>query len=118
MTNPTANLGSALTILGLEDQFLANGELTHLPLLERGRMASAIIDEKLRLGKLQTVVHMIYGGGKADALFDGDRNELKARIVAAAQQRTNPDPGLTEFTLETLVKANEHDLLFRLAIST
>ena len=114
----TPNLGGALTALGLEDKFLANGELTNFPLLERGRLANAIIDEKLKAGRWQTVVNMIYGGGKADALFDGDRNELKARIVAAAQQRTNPDPGLTEFTLETLVKAKEHELLFRLATNT
>ncbi|HLC72384.1 MAG TPA: hypothetical protein VJH37_02265 [Candidatus Nanoarchaeia archaeon] len=118
MTNPPeANLGAALTMLGLEDKFLANGELTNFPLLERGRLANAIIDEKLRLGRWQTVVQMIYGGlGKADALFEGDHNKLKARIVAAARQRTNS--GITSRTLDTLVKAEEHDLLFRLATST
>jgi len=113
----TPNLGGALTALGLEDKFLANGELTNFPLLERGRLANAIIDEKLKAGKWQTVVAMIYGGlGKADALFEGDRNELKARIVTAAQQHTKSE--ITSRTLETLVKAKEHELLFRLATNT
>ena len=51
----TPNLGGALTALGLEDKFLANGELTNFPLLERGRLANAIIDEKLKAGKWQTL---------------------------------------------------------------
>lgn len=113
----TPNLGGALTALGLEDKFLANGQLSTFPLVERGRLANDIIAEKLRLGRWQTVVQMIYGGlGKADALFEGDRNELKDRIVAAAQQHANAE--MTSSTLDTLVRAKEHDLLFRLATNT
>ncbi len=110
-----AHLGNALTALGLEDKFLSNGELSNFPLVERGRIANGIITEKLRLGKWQGVVQMMYGGfGKADALYEGDRNELREGIFKSALEH----PKSTQFgreTLEALSKAGESDLIFRLA---
>ncbi|MCX6750526.1 MAG: hypothetical protein NTZ83_03640, partial [Candidatus Pacearchaeota archaeon] len=80
-----SSLGKALTMLGLEDQFLSNGELSNFPLAERGKIANDIISEKLRRGRWETVIEMIYGGlGKADALYDGDRNKLRGDIVNSA----------------------------------
>lgn len=110
-----SRLGNALTILGLEDKFLVNGMLANFPLAERGRIAQQIIDEKLRLGKWERVIEMIYGGfGKADALFEGDRDALNERIVASARDR--PRNGVTESVLTALIKADQHDLVFRLAV--
>ena len=51
-----SNLGRALTILGLEDKFLSNGELSNFPLLERGKIANDIISEKLNHGRWEKVV--------------------------------------------------------------
>lgn len=118
MTNTTENLGAALTVLGLEDEFLANGQLTTFPLLERGRIATTIVDEKLRLGRWETVIQMIYGGfGKADALFEGDRAQLRERILASLQQHPRTHHSFGQKTLDALVRANEIDLLFKLGTS-
>src|SRR3989344_6485389 len=111
------NLGRAITRLGLEDKFLANGELSRFPLADRGTIANEIIAEKLRLGRWQSVIKMMYGGlGKADALYEGDREELKASILKSAME--NPGSGL-EYPkgeiIDVLRRAGEADLLFRLA---
>lgn len=109
------NLGKALAVLGLEDKFLSNGELSNFPLVERGRIANGIISEKLKLGRWQSVVQMIYGGfGKADALYEGDRDELRDGIVRSATEQSTPTHFGRE-TLDALSKAEENDLLFRLA---
>jgi len=110
-----ANLGSALTALGLEDKFLSSGELSNFSLVERGRIANGIIAEKLRLGRWEAVVRMIYGEfGKIDVLYDGDRNELRERIVKSATEHSK-SAQLGEETLEALFEAGENDLIFRLA---
>ena len=63
-----SNLGNALTALGLENQFLSNGELSNFPLVERGRIANGIIAEKLRLGRWEGVVQMMYAYKVADRM--------------------------------------------------
>ncbi len=109
-----AQIGTALTTLGLEDKFLSNGHLACYPLAQRATLAQNIIDEKLRLGRWEGVIDMIYGGfGKADALFDGDYNQLKDNIVKSAikyGKRLCSDD-----TFQVLAKREEYDLLFRLA---
>jgi len=109
-----SGLGNALTALGIEDRFLSDGELTNFPLLERGRIANGIIAEKLRLGRWQTVVEMMYGGfGKADALYEGDRDQLRDDIVRTAVEHSKS--ARIHGTIDVLAKAGENDLLFRLA---
>jgi len=114
MGKDNSNLGNAITAIGLEDRFLSNGYLASFPLIERGLIANGIIAEKLRLGRWQGVIRMMHGGfGKADALYEGDRDELREDIIRSATENT-----LTRFkqeTIETLVKAGENDLLFKLA---
>jgi len=113
----TSNLGNALTALGLEDVFLSNGELSRFPLVERGRITNGIIAEKLRLGRWQSVIDMIYGGsGNASALFDGDRDALKAGILKSATEHYS-GKGITQTTIDALVKSGESDLLFTIATS-
>ena len=110
-----SNLGRALTRLGLEDRFLSNGELSNFPLVERGAIANGIIAEKLRLGRWQSVVNMMYGGfGKADALYEGDRIELRESILNSAREHSDTDYARRE-AVEVLAKAGEADLLLRLA---
>lgn len=107
------NLGRALTVLGLEDKFLSNGELSNFPLVERGKIANNIISEKLSRGRWEKVVDMIFGGfGKADALYEGDREQLKNDIVKSAIEKTT---SINENTMRTLSKTGEKELLFRLA---
>ena len=108
-----SNLGRALTVLGLEDKFLSNGELSNFPLLERGKIANDIISEKLNHGRWEKVVDMIFGGfGKADALYEGNREQLKNDIVKSAIKKTE---SIKEGTIIILRKAGENDLLFRFA---
>lgn len=108
------NLGQALTALDLEDQFLANGELAHFSLVERGRIANDIIAEKLSRGKWQSVIRMVYGGlGKADALFEGDPAQLREHIVASAVAE-KPEY-ISESVLDILHEKREDDLLFQFA---
>ncbi len=114
-SSPIDNLGRALTALGLEDKFLSNGELTKYPLVTRARIADEIISEKLRVGKWQGVVDMIWGGfGKADALYEGDRQQLREEIVKSAATHGGEIEGKT---LDTLKRAKEDELLFSLATS-
>ena len=125
MSESRSSLGGAITRLGLEDKFLANGELTRFPLVERGRIANDIIFEKLRLGTWQTVIEMIYGGlGKASALFDGDFDELRERILSSAVEnftdRNFTDrryASISDKTMHLLSDAGEDELLFKLATS-
>ena len=115
MTETRSSFGGAITRLGLEDKFLANGELTRFQLVDRGRIANDIISEKLRLGRWQTVVEMIYGGvGKADALFEGNFDESKEGILKSAVEHSK-GRDINQKTVELLAKAGEDDLLFRLA---
>jgi len=118
----TENLGAALTALGLEDKFLSNGELALFPLVERGRIANSILAEKLRRGRWQGVIEMIYGGvGKADALFEGDREQLKRDIVESAKKdREGSSRGYinrVSAAVKVLKEKKEDDLLFALATS-
>lgn len=108
------SLGRALTALGLEDRFLSNGELKNFPLMQRAQIANEIIADKLARGRWTSVVEMIYGGfGKADALYDGDREQLKVAIVESAKKTSRPD--FSGDAIHTLAEHNEDDLIFRLA---
>ncbi|MCH7813284.1 MAG: hypothetical protein IID40_04605 [Planctomycetes bacterium] len=61
------------------------------------------------------MVDMIYRGiGKADALFDGDRAQLREDIVRSAVEHPESKYFGRE-TLDALSKARENDLLFGLA---
>ncbi len=107
-----SRLGEALTTLGLEDKFLSNGELQKFPLVQRGALARGIIDEKLRLGRWHGVVEMMFGGlGKADALYEGDMDQLRDRIAQASAQS---EEGVTDEIIRTLRKKEEYDLILRL----
>ncbi len=114
-----ASLGRALTVLGLEDKFLSNGELSHFPLVERGRITTDIISEKLKRGSWLEVVQMMYGGlGKASALYEGDRDQLREDILQSAV--SHPQDLESDYKgkiLEILSKEGESDLLFRMATS-
>lgn len=111
-----ANLGRALVSLGLEDQFLANGELSKFPLVERGKIANDIISEKLRTGDWPTVIKMMFGGfGKAEALYEGDIEQLKEEIVKSAKE--NPRR-IDKDVVKALSEKEENDLIFRIATST
>jgi len=111
-----SNLGKVLTVLSLEDKFLSNGELSNFKLVERGSIAKGIIEEKLRLGKWQGVVQMIYGGfGKADALYEGDRNKLRNDIIKSATEHPKSLDFRRGEVFNCLEKAGENDLLFKLA---
>lgn len=118
MTKEVSNLGKALTELNLEDKFLSNGNLSNFPLMERGEIAKDIISEKLKRGRWQTVVQMIYGNfGNANALFEGDREALKKDIVRSAVERpvSHISTYFGDDVIKTLVKAGEEDLMFNLA---
>lgn len=110
-----SRLGEALTSLNLENLFLSDEELTTLPLPERGRIVNDIISKKLKLGKWSSVIEMIFGGfGKADALYDGDRNQLKSDILNSAKK----NPSTTSFREEiarVLLEKKEYYLLYELA---
>ncbi|MBU3913785.1 MAG: hypothetical protein KKE50_06865 [Nanoarchaeota archaeon] len=109
------NLGKAITVLGLEDELLSNGHLVNYPLLTRGGIANGIIDAKLRLGRWSSVVDMIFGGfGKADALYEGDKDKLRQGILESAR-RNSSDPYFGDKTVSVLLKSKEYDLLFNLS---
>ncbi|PIN91270.1 hypothetical protein COU57_01310 [Candidatus Pacearchaeota archaeon CG10_big_fil_rev_8_21_14_0_10_32_14] len=117
MPETIEGLGRALTVLGLEDKFLSNGELSNYPLAQRGRITEEIIHEKLSLGRWTTVIRMIYGGlGKADALYDGDREKLKDDIVKSAVEHKEENHSREE-VFNVLAKSREDDLIFKLATS-
>jgi len=109
----TENLGRAITRLGLEDKFLQNGQLQDYPLAQRAELANQIIAEKLRLGRWPTVVQMMWGGlGKADVLYEGDKNQLRQQILDSVRQHLplgSPD------AIKTLAQKGENDFLFRMA---
>jgi len=111
------NLGSALTAIGFEGRFLSDGDISGFPLVERGEIVTSIIAERLRLGRWQEVINMMYGdSGNADVLYEGDRDDLREDILNSAIK--HPKSG--NFRREdfvALAKAGENDLLFRLAIS-
>lgn len=110
----SSGLGKALTMLHLEDKFLQNGELSNYSLSERGKIANDIISEKLSRGRWDSVIRMMYGGfGKADALYDGDRNKLREDIVNSALEHW--DNHIDNNLIGVLRKAGENDILFNLA---
>jgi hypothetical protein len=110
-----SGLGKALTALGLEDRFISNGELSKFNLSDRGAIANGIISEKLSRGRWESVIKMMYEGvGKADALYDGDRNQLREDILKSAIQ--DPEAiGVDESLVSILKKAGETELLVNLA---
>jgi hypothetical protein len=110
-----SGFGKALTALGLEDKFISNGELANFNLSDRGVIANGIISEKLNRGRWESVIEMMYGGvGKADALYDGDRKQLREDIVKSAVQ--DPDAyRVDEHLVNILKKAGETELLVDLA---
>ncbi|MCX6749089.1 MAG: hypothetical protein NT076_05810 [Candidatus Pacearchaeota archaeon] len=108
-----SRLGKALIVLGLEDQFLLNGELQRFPLVQRGALANEIIDEKLKLGKWRGVVNMIFGGfGKADALYEGNIEQLRERIASTAAISGKEE--ISAETITTLAKKGEYELILRI----
>ncbi len=110
------NIGIALTVLGLEDKFLSNGELAKFPLMQRGRMTNGIISKKLALGRWVSVVELIYGeSGKADALYDGDREKLKAEIIETAKRE--PEHWNYSQAIRALAEKKEDGLIFGLALA-
>ncbi len=114
MQNNASNLGVALTSLGLEDKFLSNGELSNYPLAERGEITNGIIEEKLKSGRWPRVIDMVYGGfGKADALYDGDKEKLRESILSSARSHPDPETSINE-SLSSLTKFGENELLFEL----
>jgi hypothetical protein len=113
-----SGLGVALTQLGLEKKFISTGEIFKFPLSERGVITESILSEKLKQGKWDDVVDFMYGPSRViDSLYGGDRNKLREDIVKSAVEhsKSNP-PGSRIITL--LEKAQQHDILFDLAIKT
>ncbi len=115
------NLGRAITSLGLEDKFLADGALSDFTLLERAEIANEIISEKLNFGRWESVVQMIWGGlGKADALYDGNKDTLKKGILESAKKQTELKSESSDScakSIETLAKKGEYDFIFNLMTS-
>ncbi|MDP3027004.1 MAG: hypothetical protein Q8N63_04805 [Nanoarchaeota archaeon] len=110
----TENLGRAITALGLEGMFLANDEIANFPLVNRGHIFTEIISEKLNRGEWMPVLEMIYGdSGKAGFLYEGNRDQLKEKIIQSAQKSGSEE--IRNGVVETLIKNKEHDFLFRLA---
>lgn len=112
-----ANLGRAITRLGLEDRFLSNGELKNIPPEERGVLVGGIISEKLNLGRWPGVINMIWGGvGKADVLYMGDRTFLKSEIIKSAQTSKFSHHNEREFenSIKSLAGEKEYDFIFDL----
>lgn len=113
--DPT-NLGRAITSLGLDSEFLSKGGLEDFSVPEKSQLVNGIVDENLKRGRWQAVLYMIYRDpSNVSMLYDGDRSELKDRILESAQKC----PGsLTEKTMRTLKDKGEQKLLFRLATET
>ncbi|MFH0978860.1 MAG: hypothetical protein V1837_06185 [Candidatus Woesearchaeota archaeon] len=111
------NLGAALTQLGIEDKFLSNGELTSFPLVDRGRIANGIIEEKLGSGKWTTVVHLLFGSNAhAHALYEGDYEQLKKDILQSALSSSREYYDMDKVAKD-LADSKEFDLLFKIACS-
>ena len=110
--NP-ANLGRAVTSLGLDFDFLSKDGLKGFSIPEKSQLVNGIVDENLKRGRWQAVLALIYEGcSNVDVLYDGDRSELRDRILESAQRC----PGsLAEKTIKTLKDKGEQELLFRLA---
>jgi hypothetical protein len=111
--NP-ANLGRAVTSLGLDFDFLSGGGLEGFSVPEKSQLVNGIVDENLKRGRWQTVLALIYEGySNVNMLYDGDRSELEDRILESAQRCR--EPFLAEKTIKTLKDKGEQELLFRLA---
>ena len=105
--------GAAIQELGLANEFLANGELQNYRLIERGQIANSVISKKLEMGDWKTVIRMMYGDfGKAEALYEGNRDELEDKIVKSAEQY--PHRCISD-EVNALEQSGSRGLLFRLA---
>ena len=106
-------LGRAITSLGLDSDFLSGGGLEDFSVPEKSQLVKGIVDENLKRGRWQAVLAMIYmDSSNVDVLYDGDRSELKDRILESAQKCPE---SLTEKTMTALKDKGEQEFLFRLA---
>lgn len=115
-TTEPETLARTLVNLGIDSNFLKNGELQQLPRDARGRIVDEIVDQRLSSGRWQGVVEMIFGGlGKADVLYGGSPEDLRRRIVDSVG--VSPDQTIDPKVFETLEERGERELLYGIAMA-